>query len=59
MITGIIFVCALEKVVCAPVVREFDTVEECITVTTEVIKNTEARPEAKLYYICDSESQPA
>lgn len=59
MITGIIFACLVEEAVCKPLSKEFDTVQECILVSTEVTKILEAKlPEAKLYYICDPESQP-
>ena len=59
MITGIIFVCVIGKDICALNTQEFDTVQECILFSTEVTKILEAElPEAKLYYICDPESQP-
>ena len=59
MITGIIFACLVEEAVCEPFSKEFDTVQECILVSTEVTKILEAKlPESKLYYICSPESQP-
>ena len=59
MITGIIFACVIGKPVCVYMAQEFDTVQECILVSAEDTKTLEAElPEAKLYYICDPESQP-
>ena len=57
MITGIIFACAIGKNICALETQEFDTVQECILVSTEVKETLEAKlPEAKLYYICEPQS---
>ena len=59
MITGIIFACVIGKDICVLKTQEFDTVQECILVSTEVTKILEAElPESKLYYICGPESQP-
>ena len=59
MITGIIFASVIGKPVCVYMAQEFDTVQECILVSTEVTKILEAElPESKLYYICGPESQP-
>ena len=59
MITGIIFACVIGKDICVLEAQEFDTVQECILVSTEVTKVLEAElPEAKLYYICEPESLP-
>ena len=59
MITGIIFACVIGKDICVLKTQEFGTVQECILVSTEVTKILEVKlPEAKLYYICDSGSQP-
>ena len=60
MITGIIFACVIGKDICVLKTQEFDTVQECILVSTEATKVLGAKlPEAKLYYICEPESQPA
>ena len=58
MITGIIFACLVEEAVCKPMSKEFDTVQECILDTTEVIKSLGDTPGFVFYYICDPESQP-
>ena len=59
MITGIIFACVIGKDICVLETQEFDTVQECILVSTEVTKILGAElSEAKLYYICEPESQP-
>lgn len=58
MITGIIFVCLIEEAVCKPLSKQFDTAQECILDTTEVIKSLEDTPGMLLYYVCDPGSQP-
>ena len=59
MITGIIFACVIGKDIFVLKTQEFGPVQECILVFTEVTKNLEFNlPEAKLYNICDSDSQP-
>ena len=58
MITGIIFACLVEEAVCKPLSKEFDTVQECIVDTTEVIKSLGDTPGIVLYSVCSPESQP-
>ena len=58
MITGIIFVCAIEQAVCKPLAVEFDSVQECNIVITEMIKEVGVTPGVASYYVCDPGSQP-
>ena len=58
MITGIIFVCLIEKGICQPVFKKFDTVQECILDTTETIKSLGDTPGIALYSTCGPESLP-
>ena len=58
MITGIIFACVIGKDICVLKTQGFNTIQECILVSTEVTKILEVKlPEAKLYSICDPDSQ--
>ena len=58
MITGIIFACLVEKGICQPMFKEFNTVQECILDTTETIEELEDTPGMVFYSICSLESQP-
>ena len=58
MITGIIFVCLVEQDICQPMVKDFDTVQECVVDTTETIKKLGDTSGIVLYSICDPNSQP-
>ena len=59
MITGIIFVCLLEEAVCKPMSKEFDTVQECMVETKEVVDNFEDTPGMVFYALCDPGGEPA
>ena len=58
MITGIIFACLVEKGICQPMFKEFDTVQECILDTTETIKSLGDTPGIVFYSVCSPESLP-
>ena len=58
MITGIIFACLVEQAICEPFSKEFDTVQECILETTELIDSFEGNPGMKFYALCDPKGEP-
>ena len=58
MITGIIFACMVEQGICQPLFKRFDTVQECILDTTEVIKSLGDTPGMVFYSVCSPESLP-
>lgn len=58
MITGIIFACMVEKGVCVPLMKEFETMEECLIDTSQTLENMD-KPEGFLFYkMCDVEGEP-
>ena len=59
MIIGIIFVCLVEQDICQPMVKDFDTVQECVVDTTETIKKLEDTPGMVFYALCDPGGEPA
>ena len=59
MITGIIFVCLIEENICQPMFKRFDTVQECMVETTEIIDNFEDTPGMVFYSLCDPGGEPA
>ena len=59
MITGIIFACIIEKGVCIPFMKEFETMEECLVDTSQTLEDTD-KPEGFLFYkLCEAKGQPA
>ena len=59
MITGIIFACIIEKGVCVPLMKEFETVEECLIDTSQALDSM-GKPEGFLFYrLCEARGEPA
>ena len=58
MIIGIIFACVIEEGICQPMFKRFDTAQECILETKEVINKLEDTPGMVFYALCDPDSQP-
>ena len=58
MITGVIFACLIEQGICQPMLKKFDTVQECMVETKKVVDNFEDTPGMVFYALCDPDGEP-
>lgn len=59
MITGIIFACVIERGICQPWSKEFDTIQECLIDTAEAVDKLKDSPGMVFYALCDPDGEAA